>query len=81
MARLNRDLLEAEISLATVKSEVGELKLAPAPDGRVSASDGGVRVPSFVGPPPLPPLHKGGKEIVRCGVARIVGRARSCGDS
>ena len=31
LARLNRDLLEAEISLAEVHEEVGELKLVPAP--------------------------------------------------
>jgi glycosyltransferase involved in cell wall biosynthesis len=31
LARLNRDLVEAEISLATVPDDLGELKLAPAP--------------------------------------------------
>ena len=31
LARLNRDLVEAEIRLATVQDDFGELKLAPAP--------------------------------------------------
>ncbi len=31
LARLNRDLVEAEISLAAAQDDIGELKLAPAP--------------------------------------------------
>jgi hypothetical protein len=31
LARLNRDLIESEVSLATVQDDLGELKLAPAP--------------------------------------------------
>ena len=31
MARLNRDLIEAELSFGQMSGDVGELKLAPAP--------------------------------------------------
>ena len=44
MARLNRDLLEAEISLATVKNDVGELKLAPAPGAAPAAGQHGAGI-------------------------------------
>jgi glycosyltransferase involved in cell wall biosynthesis len=49
LARLNRDRMEAEISLAAVHEELGELKLVPAP------RNGAVGVPQALRPPsPLP---------------------------
>ena len=44
VARLNRDLLEAEISLATMKNDVGELKLAPAPGAAPVAGQHGAGI-------------------------------------
>jgi tetratricopeptide (TPR) repeat protein len=142
VARLNRDLIEAELTFRQMNGEVGELKLAPAPapsplvgdrvgpfsaeprkagvngnapphppfghplpergEGEFGRTGGGVGLgsadlclasavgnadphlpfghplprgegegtsclPSFIGPPPWPPLHKGGKVPGRCG--------------
>jgi glycosyltransferase involved in cell wall biosynthesis len=62
VARLNRDLLEAEISLAAVKSEVGELKLAPAPVPSPLLAEGGLSA-RHAAPPPLAPPSQGGEMI------------------
>jgi len=39
LARLNRDLMEAEISFAGVQEELGELKLVPAPGSGAGGAD------------------------------------------
>ena len=41
LAQLNRDLVEAEVSLATVQDDFGELKLAPAPLPSPLVGEGG----------------------------------------
>ena len=41
LARLNRDLVEAELSFATIQDDFGELKLAPAPLPSPLVGEGG----------------------------------------
>ena len=79
MARLNRELIEAELSFTQENGDLGELKLAPAPvpsplvgevgpQGRVgdgSGWEGGSRMPSFVGPPLAPPSQGGERCVAR----------------
>ena len=67
MARLNRDLIETELSMGQMGGDVGELRFASAPshqgggrwpagpDGGAGASDSGSRMPGFLGPPPPGP--------------------------
>ncbi len=51
LARLNRDLLEAEISLADGQEELGELKLVAAPGCGAGGASGCCPHP-HPGPPP-----------------------------
>ena len=88
MARLNRDLIEAELIIGQGNGDPGELKLAPAPVpsllvGEVGPQgwmwdgigwEGRSRVQSFVGPPPLAPPSQGGESCVARGGEDSPGR-------
>jgi len=71
LARLNRDLMEAEISLAGVQEELGELKLVPAPG---NGAGGAPRV--LRPPPPLPSAIEGEGNLSAAGTAFAVSSAR-----
>ena len=76
MARLNRDLIEAELSFGQMSGDVGELKLAPAPVPSPLVGEGGpqgrmgggsrlgrrvARAELYWPTPPGPPFTRGGK--------------------
>jgi len=68
LAKLNRDLLEAEISLADGLEELGELKLVPAP----GAGAGGARRVLRPPPPQPSPIEREG-DLSPAGASCVVG--------
>ena len=71
LARLNRDLLEAGISLADGQEELGELKLVPAPG---AGAGGALRV--LHSPPPRPSPIEGEGDLRGAGTGNLPRSAR-----